>query len=57
MTKTEAISRMIIEEFGYQMRVNPNGKHAAIKIAIDKVLGAGRYDQIVSDIYDELRAA
>ena len=28
----------------------------SLKQAFDSVLGEGRYDQLVSDVYDELRA-
>jgi hypothetical protein len=42
-----AISARIISEIG-------NG--LPLKEAFDKVLGAGRYDMMVSELYDELRA-
>ena len=42
-----AISARILNEIG-------NG--LPLKEAFDKVLGAGRYDTMVSELYDELRA-
>jgi hypothetical protein len=46
MTKNEAISVMILSKVAAGMTVRE---------AFDAVLGAGRFEQLASDIYDELR--
>jgi hypothetical protein len=59
MTKAQAISQMILD----QAQAKANFRFSsmatdvtAMKEAIDFVLGAGTYDRLVSDLYDELRA-
>ena len=47
MTKTQAISVMILEKVAAGMTVRE---------ALDAVLGTGRFEQLASDIYDELRS-
>ena len=46
--KNAAISRMIIKKVSEGM---------TLAAAIDAVLGAGRYDGIISGVYDKLRAS
>ena len=46
MSKNEAISVMILEKVAAGMTARE---------AFDAVLGAGRFEQLASDIYDELR--
>lgn len=58
MTKQQAISQMIID----RVHMNENGRldsapcTNAVRDAVDFVLGAGTYDSLVSDLYDDLRA-
>jgi len=47
MTKTQAISVMILEKVAAGMTVRE---------AFDAVLGSGRFEQLASYIYDELRS-
>lgn len=58
MTKTQAISKMILDKIESHSSVNGCAFNdaASVKVAIDHVLGAGTYDRIVSETYDELRA-
>lgn len=58
MTKTQAISKMIMDKMESVASVNgwAFNDAAAVKAAIDHVLGEGTYDKLVSDLYDELRA-
>lgn len=58
MTKAQAISQMILDR---AIRIAefhsiPTNSKLAVSGAIDHVLGAGTYDKLVSDLYDELRA-
>ena len=48
MEKAQAISVMILAKVSAGMTVRE---------AFDAVLGAGRFEQLASDIYDELRAS
>ena len=45
--KNAEISRRILAQLADGM---------SVRAAFDEVLGAGRYEQMVSDLYDELRA-
>lgn len=58
MTKTQAISQMISDKINSICTINgwAYGDRVAVKMAIDHVLGAGTYDKLVGDLYDELRA-
>ena len=47
MTKTQAISMMILAKVAAGM---------TIREAFNAVLGQGRFEQLASDLYDELRA-
>ncbi|WP_319798263.1 hypothetical protein [Nitrobacter sp.] len=58
MTKAQAISQMLIDKMtsvadakGCRILDRP-----AIETAIDHVLGDGTYAELVSNLYDELRA-
>lgn len=59
MTKTQAISKMILDKIQSVSSVNgwAFNDATAVKVAVDYVLGEGAYDKLVSDLYDELRAA
>lgn len=59
MTKTEAISRMILDQLARSAAGtgNPCTDAVHVRAAIDAVLGEGTYDKLASDVYDELRAA
>jgi tetrahydromethanopterin S-methyltransferase subunit C len=47
MTKTQAISMMILAKVAAGM---------SVREAFNAVLGPGRFEQLASDLYDELRA-
>ncbi len=59
MTKTQAISKMIADKIASVAAVNgwAFNDAKAVKIGIDRVLGEGTYDRLVSETYDTLRAA
>lgn len=59
ITRTQYISRLIVEKIASVSSVNgwAFNDAAALKVAVDHVLGAGTYDRIVSEVYDELRKA
>jgi hypothetical protein len=59
MTKAQAISQMLIEKIEQLSNFKgvSFGHGDSVKEAIDFVLGEGTYDKLVSDLYDELRAA
>lgn len=59
MTKQQEISRRILDkatDFAAANGCNLNGA-TAVRAAFDHVLGEGAYDRLVSDLYDDLRAA
>jgi hypothetical protein len=53
MTKTQAISKMILDAYGDNIG-SPNKEK--LKSAIDAVLFPGAYDSLVDSLYDDLRA-
>jgi hypothetical protein len=40
-----------------ELILNEVARTGSVKLAIDSVLGEGRYDQIASDLYDQFNAA
>lgn len=58
MTKTQKISHAIAAKINSVATVNgwAFNDARAVRIAVDYVLGAGTYDKLVSDVYDELTA-
>lgn len=58
MTKTQAISKMLLEEITRQNEKQEvtGTQNNTLQIAIDKILGEGAYDKLVGDLYEELRA-
>jgi hypothetical protein len=56
MTKRQTITNLFLAEVSAQIQCNPNGMHAAIRAAFDKVFPAVGYDAFVDDLYRSLRA-
>ena len=54
MTKGEAISRMILDEMSVRMNIG-DSQQEALRVAIDRVLGAGTHERLVGDVYAALR--
>ncbi len=46
MTKQQIISALIL---------NARAEGASVKEAVDSILGAGAYDRLVGELYEELR--
>lgn len=59
MTKAQEISRRILDKASDVAAAKACNMDSAtvMRAAFDYVLGEGAYDRLVSDLYDELRAA
>lgn len=58
MTNAQFISLCLIEKMALvqKSRGTHQANAAVLRETIDSLLGAGTYDKLVSDVYDELRA-
>jgi hypothetical protein len=55
-TMNDTILRAVKNAKISEMILNEVARTGSVKLAIDSVLGEGRYDQIASDLYDQFNA-
>jgi hypothetical protein len=56
MTAQQKISGRILVLMQNHMQATGQGKDVALRWAFDKVLGAGAFDALASDVYDAVTA-